>query len=277
MKLSIAHSPDADDAFMFYALASGKIDTQGLECVHTLQDIQKCNEEALNRKFDVTAISFAAYPQVSKHYLLMTSGASMGEKDYGPLLVAKEPIALEELSTKRIAIPGLMTTAALVLKLISPEATNTMVVPFHQIIEAVLQDRAEVGLLIHEGQLTFAKSGLVAILNFGKWWWEQEKLPLPLGGNVIAKDLGPVVQKKVNQLLKKSIRYALSHREEALDYALQFARGLDPKIANRFVGMYVNERTLDYGEEGKQAVERLLTRAVNCELVAKTKLEFVDG
>ncbi|MBI4223832.1 MAG: ABC transporter substrate-binding protein [Deltaproteobacteria bacterium] len=258
MKITVAHSPDADDAFMFYALARGKIDTGGIRFEHTLQDIQKCNEDALKRKFDVTAISFAAYPQAAKDYLLMTSGTSMGEKNYGPLLVAKRSIPLEEVARQSIAIPGRQTTAALLLKRAFPEAKNLKVYPFDQIMKAVLQNEAEIGLIIHEGQLTYAKTGLVEIFNFGWWWWEREKLPLPLGGNVIAKGLEPALRKKINRLLKQSIQYALDHREEALDYALQFARGLDPEVADRFVGMYVNERTLDYGPDGKMAIEKLL-------------------
>lgn len=265
MKITIAHSPDADDAFMFYPLVRAKIDTQGFEFENTLQDIQKCNEDALHRKFDVTAISFAAYPQVAHHYILMTSGASMGEKTYGPILVAKAPMALKEVSKKRIAIPGTMTTATLLLKLAFPEANNLIAFPFDQILSAVQEDKADLGLLIHEGQLTYKEVGLIEIFNFGAWWWMKEKLPLPLGGNVVARDLDPKVRQKINRLLRASIQYALDHREEALDYALQFARGLDPKIADRFVGMYVNERTLDYGIEGKKAVEKLL----------KTKLDFL--
>lgn len=275
MKISVAHSPDADDAFMFYPLARGKIETEGFQFEHTLQDIQKCNEDALQRKYDVTAISFAAWPSLAHHYLLMTSGASMGEKDYGPLLVAKTPIVLSELPKKRIAVPGTRTTATLVLKLLAPQANNFIVFPFQQISAAVQRGEAEVGLLIHEGQLTYQQAGLVEVLNLGRWWWQQEKLPLPLGGNVIARDLAPAVRRKVNRLLKKSIQYALAHREEALDYALQFARGLDPKIADRFVGMYVNERTLNYGEVGRQAVERLLQRAADCGLLPRVQPEYV--
>lgn len=275
MKITIAHSPDADDAFMFYALARGKIDTEGFEFHHTLQDIQQCNVDALNRKFDVTAFSFAAYPQIAHHYKVMTCGASMGEKDYGPLLVAQTPMTLQELSEKKIAIPGEMTTAALVLKLALPQAKNFLVLPFNQILEAVCEGKADAGLLIHEGQLVFQKAGLVEILNLGSWWWEKEKLPLPLGGNGIAKDLGEEVQTRVDRLLKKSIQYALINRAEALDYALQFARDLNPKLADRFVGMYVNERTLDYGEEGQRAVEKLLTLAAERGLVTYTKPEFV--
>lgn len=258
MKITVTHSPDADDAFMFYALARNKIATGGLEFQHTLQDIQKCNEEALQRRFDVTAISFAVYPQVAGNYLLLTAGASMGEKDYGPLLVAKQPIPLEEIADQAIAIPGRQTTAALLLKQAFPQAQKLKVYPFDKVMEAVLGGEADVGLIIHEGQLTHRQAGLIEILNFGRWWWEREKLPLPLGGNVIARDLEPDLRRQVNRLLKESIQYALDHRSEALDYALQFARGLDSKVADRFVGMYVNERTLDYGVEGKKAIERLI-------------------
>lgn len=264
--ITVAHSPDADDAFMFYALATGKIETGGIEFQHTLQDIQQCNEDALCRKFDVTAISFAAYPQASKNYLLMTSGASMGEKDYGPILAAKEPIPLEALAEKTIAIPGAQTTAALLLKQAFPQARKLMVYPFDRIMKVVLEGQADVGLIIHEGQLTYAKEGLVEIFNFGQWWWEKEKLPLPLGGNVIARNLDSRVRTQVNRLLKESIQYAMGRREEALGYALQFARGLDPKIGDRFVEMYVNERTLDYGQEGKRAIKKLLN----------TEPEFVE-
>lgn len=265
MQITVAHSPDADDAFMFYALARGKIDTDGLEFQHTLQDIQKCNEDALHRRFDVTAISFAAYPKVAKHYWLLTSGASMGEKDYGPILVAKEAIPLKEVADQTIAIPGEHTTATLLLKMAFPQAKKLKVYPFDQIIAAVWRGEVELGLIIHEGQLTFGSQGLVEILNFGRWWWEKEKLPLPLGGNVIAKDLSPNLRTQVNRLLKKSIQYALEHRSEALDYALQFSRGLDIAVVKCFVGMYVNERTIDYGTAGKQAIERL----------TKMKPEFV--
>ncbi len=274
-KITVAHSPDADDAFMFYALARGKVDTEGFEFHHTLQDIQKCNVDALRRKFDVTAFSFASYPKIADHYKIMTCGASMGEKDYGPLIVAKTPLTLSALAQKKIAIPGEMTTAALALKLVLPEAKHFRIFPFNRILDAVCSGEADAGLLIHEGQLVFQKKGLFEILNLGRWWWEQEKLPLPLGGNGIAKDLDPVVQIKVDRLLKKSIQYALQHRAEALDYALQFAGDLNPKLTDRFVGMYVNERTLDYGKEGRRAVEKLLQRGMECGLLPHVEPEFL--
>lgn len=275
MKITVAHSPDSDDAFMFYALAHNKIDTKGFAFEHTLQDIQKCNEEALRQTFDVSAISFAAYPTLSENYAILRSGASMGEKAYGPMLAAKEKYPLEALSHLRIAIPGEMTTAALVLKLIASDTLNTKVFPFDRIMEAVRTGEADVGLIIHEGQLTYREAGLKEILNFGTWWWKREKLPLPLGCNVIRKSFPQALQSEVALLLKKSIQYSLEHREEALAYALRFARDLSREKADRFVGMYVNERTLDYGEEGMRAVRRLLSLAASKGFVKKVTPEFV--
>lgn len=276
MKITIAHSPDSDDAFMFYALTHGKIDTEGFRFEHVLQDIQKCNEDALKEKFDVTAISFASYPELAGHYQLMTSGASMGEKDYGPMLVAKERFSLKQLPKKRIAIPGEKTTAALLLKLFCPEATNSKVISFDRIIDAVQSGEADVGLLIHEGQLTYRQAGLVALLNFGTWWWEKERLPLPLGGNVIRRRLDSETKRAVNRLLKGSIQYALDHREEALAYALKYAHDLEREKADQFVGMYVNHRTVDYGEEGKKAVQRLLHLGAERGFIQKVEPEFIS-
>lgn len=275
MIISIAHSPDSDDAFMFYALTHGKIDTEGFRFEHVLQDIQKCNEDALREKFDVTAISFASYPELAGHYQLMTSGASMGERGYGPMLVAKERFSLKQLPKKRIAIPGEKTTAVLLLKLFCPEATNTKVISFDRIIDAVQSGEADVGLLIHEGQLTYRQAGLVALLNFGTWWWEKEKLPLPLGGNVIRRSLDLQTKSMVNRLLKESIQYALDHRAEALDYALRYARDLAKEKADQFVGMYVNHRTVNYGEEGRRAVRRLLRLGAERGFLKHVEPEFV--
>lgn len=275
MKITVAHSPDADDAFMFYALAKNKIETGGLEFVHTLTDIQACNEAALKATYDVTAFSFASYPFIAPHYIVLDSGASMGEKEYGPVLVAKEPFPPSKLSQKRIAIPGEKTTAALLLKLAFPKATDTKVFPFNRILETVQNGEAEAGLLIHEGQLTFQEAGLVEIFNFGRWWWEEEKLPLPLGGNGIRRDFPEALKTKVAGLLRTSVQYGLDHFDEALAYALPFAGDLSYDKASQFVRMYVNQRTVAYGFEGKEAVRRLLERAAEKNLLPKVEPEFL--
>ena len=256
-EISIAHSPDSDDAFMFYALATDKVTVPGLKFTHTLTDIETLNQKAMNEAFyDVTAISFHAYPYVQERYALMPSGGSVGE-GYGPMIVAREPYTLDQVRKLRIAIPGKLTTANLMLQIILP-GVETELVPFDQIIPQVLAGKFDVGLIIHEGQLTYARDGLHLILDVGQWWREQTGLPLPLGGNAIRRDLGPVLHQQMNQALRDSIRYALNHREEALRHAMQFARDLNTPDANQFVGMYVNERTIDYGEDGKEAIRRLL-------------------
>lgn len=275
MKITVAHSPDADDAFLFYALARSKISTGDLEFVHTLLDIQACNDAALKEVYDVTAFSFAAYPFISPHYVLADSGASVGEKDYGPILAAPKKFAPAEIPGLRIAIPGEKTTATLLLKLAFPEAKNTKVFPFDKIIGAVKSGEAQAGLLIHEGQLTFAEAGLVEIFNFGRWWWNQEHLPLPLGGNGIRRAFEPSLKMKIASLLKESIQYALDHFEEALAYALPFASNLNREKTAQFVRMYVNERTLSYGEEGRRAVRRLLERAAQKGLLPSVEPEFL--
>ena len=255
-EITIAHSPDSDDAFMFYGLATNKVRVAGLRFTHTLTDIETLNRKAMQGVYDVTAISFHAYPYLQDKYALMPCGGSVGEQ-YGPMVVATRPLPLEELKKLKVAIPGTLTTAYLALKLFSP-AIETDVVPFDQIIPELIAGKYEAGLIIHEGQLTYESSGLCKVLDLGKWWHEQTGLPLPLGGNAIRRSLGKELIATVTQALRDSIQYGLDHREEALAYAMQFARDLDPEKADRFVGMYVNERTLDYGPDGREAVARLL-------------------
>jgi len=256
MQLKLAHSPDSDDAFMFYALAEGKVGSGELEFLHVLEDIETLNRKALDEVYDITAISFHAYPYLSDKYGLLTCGASFGE-GYGPLLVAKADLRLEELKGRRVAVPGAMTTACLVLKLAQPEL-DTVVAPFDRILEKVEKGEVDAGLIIHEGQLTYEKQGFHKLLDLGEWWQQQTGLPLPLGGNAIRRALGPERIREVARLLKASIEYGLEHREETLAYALRFGRGLEPQLADRFVEMYVNHWTLDYGEKGRQAVQKLL-------------------
>ncbi len=255
-EITIAHSPDSDDAFMFYGLATNKVRVPGLRFTHTLTDIETLNRKAMEGVYDVTAISFHAYPYIQDKYALMPSGGSVGE-GYGPMVVAKRAYSQSEIKGKRIAVPGKMTTAYLVLQLFAP-GIETEVVPFDQIIPEVMADNFEAGLIIHEGQLTYDKSGLYRIVDLGKWWQKVTGLPLPLGGNAIRRALGPELISSTCSALRESIQYALDHRDEALAYAMQFARDLDSQLADRFVGMYVNERTLDYGEDGREAVRRLL-------------------
>ena len=256
-EITIAHSPDSDDAFMFYGLATNKVRVPGYKFTHTLTDIETLNRKAMTEQtYDVTAISFHAYPYVQDNYTLMNCGGSVGE-NYGPMIVSPRAFTLDEIKRVRIAIPGTLTTAYLSLKLFAPEI-ETVAVPFDQIIPAVLAGEYEAGLIIHEGQLTYVRDGLKKILDLGIWWTEQTGLPLPLGGNAIRRSLGPEVQKIVTQALRESIQHALDHRNEALEYAMQFARDLDTSLANRFVGMYVNERTLNYGADGREAIRKLL-------------------
>jgi 1,4-dihydroxy-6-naphthoate synthase len=255
-EITVAHSPDSDDAFMFYGLATHKVRAPGLNFKHTLCDIEALNQKAREGVFDVTAISFHAYPYVQDKYALMACGGSVGE-GYGPMIVSPRPFTPNEVKTKRIAVPGTLTTAFLALQLFAP-GVETEVVPFDQIIPQVLEGKYEAGLIIHEGQLTYDKSGLHRIVDLGRWWQKVTGLPLPLGGNVIRRALGPQLMTAVTAALRESIQYALDHREEALSYAMQFARDLDTPTADKFVGMYVNERTLDYGPDGREAVRRLL-------------------
>jgi len=255
-EITVAHSPDSDDAFMFYGLATNKVRVPGLRFTHTLCDIETLNLDAQRGVYDVTAISFHAYPYIQKDYALMSCGGSVGE-GYGPMIVASRFFTQAEIKQRRIAIPGKLTTAYLALQLFAP-GIEVEVVPFDQIIPAILEGKFEAGLIIHEGQLTYDKSGLHRIVDLGRWWQKVTGLPLPLGGNAIRRSLGPELMSSITQALHDSIQYAIDHRDEALAYAMQFARDLDIQLADKFVGMYVNERTLDYGEDGREAVRRLL-------------------
>jgi 1,4-dihydroxy-6-naphthoate synthase len=256
-EINIAHSPDSDDAFMFYGLATNKVRVRGYKFMHTLTDIETLNQRAIKEAFyDVTAISFHAYPYLQDKYTLMACGGSVGE-GYGPMIVASHKMSLDKMKKVRVAVPGTLTTAYLALKLFAPEI-ETETLPFDKIIPAVVSGEFDAGLIIHEGQLTYAKDGLVKLLDLGKWWRDETGLPLPLGGNAIRRSLGPETMKITTDALRDSIQHALDHREEALAYAMQFARDLDATLANRFVGMYVNERTLNYGEDGRQAIRQLL-------------------
>jgi 1,4-dihydroxy-6-naphthoate synthase len=264
---------------MFYGLATNKVSVPGLRFTHTLCDIQTLNQKAMEGDgegvYDVTAISFHAYPYLQENYALMTAGGSVGE-GYGPMIVASRAFSNDEIKRKKIAIPGKLTTAYLALKLFAP-GIETEVVPFDQIIPAVLQGKYEAGLIIHEGQLTYDRSGLHRIVDLGKWWLQMTGLPLPLGGNAIRRSLGRELISSVSSALRDSIQYALDHRDEALAYAMQFARDLDPQMADRFVGMYVNERTLDYGVDGKEAIRRLLDMGYRAGIISvEPRVEFVE-
>ncbi len=274
--ITLAHSPDSDDAFMFYALATNKIDTRDIEFKHSLQDIQTLNEEARKGTYDVTAISFHAYAYVADKYALLPHGASIGD-NYGPLVVAREELDPAELSNVKIAVPGTLTSAFLTLSIFNPDFKYE-VVPFDQITEAVTEGRCDAGLLIHEGQLFYQDLGLRKVLDLGEWWHEHtDGLPLPMGGNAIRRDLGPEMIHEVSDLLKESIRYSLDNREDALAYAMQFARDMDPALADRFVSMWVNELTLDYGERGREAVRRLLAEGYERGIIPQAvDVEFVD-
>jgi len=274
-RITVAHSPDSDDAFMFFALAQGKVGDPGLEFVHVLEDIQSLNQRALRGEYEVTAASFHAYAYLADRYALLPHGASMGD-GYGPIVVTRAACSPEELRGKRIAVPGTLTTAALALRLWDPDLQH-VVIPFDQIMDAVAAGAADAGLIIHEGQVTYDSLGLHKVVDLGEWWLRETGLPLPLGGNVIRKDLGPDLMRRVSYLLRESIRYSLAHREEALDYALRFARGMERRLADRFVGMYVNDLTLDYGERGRAAVRRLLDMGHERGLIPHhVEVEFVE-
>jgi len=275
-EITVAHSPDSDDAFMFYGLATNKVRVSGLRFSHTLCDIETLNRMARegDGTYDVTAISFHAYPYIQEKYALLPSGGSVGD-GYGPMVVAPRAYSQTEIRHKRIAVPGKLTTAYLALQLFAP-GIETEVVPFDQIIPQVLAGQYEAGLIIHEGQLTYDKSGLHRIVDLGKWWQKVTGLPLPLGGNAIRRSLGPALMSSVAGALHESIQYALDHREEALAYAMQFARDLDTQLADRFVGMYVNERTLDYGPDGREAVKRLLDMGHKAGIIPfEARVDFV--
>jgi 1,4-dihydroxy-6-naphthoate synthase len=274
VKVSLAHSPDSDDAFMFYGLASGHVPTDGLEIRHVLKDIQTLNEEARVGVHEVTAISFHAWPHVADRYALMPCGGSIGD-GYGPLLVAREPLAPSEVGRRLVAVPGTLTTAYLALRLFAPGA-QTRVVPFDRILEEVRDGRADVGLVIHEGQLTFGGQGLHKVLDLGAWWKEQTGLPLPLGGNAVRRDLGEDLMRRLTRIVRETVRYSLAHRADALAYAMSFARGMDPRVADRFVGMWVNEMTVDCGERGRRAVQELLDRGHAAGVIPRAvRAEFV--
>lgn len=274
-EIKIAHSPDSDDAFMFYGLATNKVRVPGYKFTHTLTDIEALNHRAMSDQFyDVTAISFHAYPYVQENYTLMPCGGSVGDS-YGPMIVASRNYTLDEVKRLRIAVPGTLTTAYLTLKLFAPDV-QTVVVDFDKIIPAVVSGEFDAGLIIHEGQLTYGRDGLTKILDLGVWWNEQTGLPLPLGGNAIRRSLPHDVQVTTTNALRESIQYALDHREAALEYAMQFARDLEPSMANRFVGMYVNERTLNYGEDGREAIRKLLDMGYERGIIPhRAKVDFV--
>ncbi|MDE2506506.1 MAG: ABC transporter substrate-binding protein [Planctomycetota bacterium] len=272
--IRVGHSPDSDDAFMFYALTHDKIDTGGLRFVHQLEDIETLNRRALAGELEVSAVSIHAFAYLTERYALLASGSSMGDR-YGPTVITRTPMTLEELAGKTIAIPGRLTTAYLTLQLCLGKDVAVEVMPFDRILPAVAEGRVEAGLIIHEGQLYYGDRGLHKVVDLGQWWHQTTGFPLPLGGNVVRKDLGAETVALVARLIKESIVYALEHRQEALDYALQYARDLDPALADRFVGMYVNEWTVDYGPVGRDAVRLLLRRAAEAGLIpAPVDVEF---
>lgn len=272
--IRIGHSPDSDDAFMFYALAKGHIETAPYEIVHVIEDIETLNKRALAAELEVTAISVHAYAYVSNDYALMPCGASIGDQ-YGPLIVSKSPI--DNLAGKRIAIPGKMTTAYLTMKLFQPDV-KTETYRFDKIMEAVQDGKVDAGLIIHEGQLTYARDGLHKIVDLGEWWYEETGLPLPLGANVIRRNLGSEKIRDITSLLKQSIQYSLDHREHGLEYAMTYARDMETDLADKFVGMYVNDYTLEYGDSGRKAVQELLNRGHDAGVIAhKVDADFVTN
>ena len=273
--IHVAHSPDSDDAFMFYALAEGKVDTGGLTYVHELQDIETLNQRALRGELEVTAVSIHAYAYLTDRYALLPHGASMGD-GYGPRLVARDPLERADVRGRRVAIPGPLTSAFLALRLYEPDFVP-LPTPFDEIEDAVAQGEVDLGLLIHEGQLTYSDRGLHLVADMGAWWLKETGLPLPLGGNVVRKDLGASITRDISRHLRASIAYGLEHRAGALDHAMQYARGLERSRADTFVGMYVNDWTLDYGQRGREAVRRFLQKGHEAGLIPKTvHVEFID-
>jgi 1,4-dihydroxy-6-naphthoate synthase len=276
MEIKLAHSPDSDDAFMFYALATNKVRTDGLKFTHVLADIETLNRAADQETYDVTAVSFASYPYLKEKYALLDCGASFGE-GYGPLVVSQRPMQREDLAGTQVAVPGLRTTAYLTLKLFEPRI-EPVVIPFDKIVDAVREGTVPAGLLIHEGQLMFPQAGLHRVMDLGQWWQEQHGMPLPLGGNAVRRALGPEVGRRIAQAIRESVSYALEHREEALNYAMQFARDMETELADQFVGMYVNKWTLGYGEKGRKAVRELLKRGADAGLVPSAgKIDFIGA
>lgn len=274
-EIKLAHSPDSDDAFMFYALATHKLATPGYKYTHILSDIQSLNEAALRETYDVTALSFAAYPSLRDRYVLLDCGASFGE-GYGPIVIASNAMKPQELKGKRIGVPGLKTSAYLTLRLFEADF-EPVVMPFDKVIEAVRNEVVEAGLLIHEGQLFFLQLGLHRVIDLGIWWQELTKLPLPLGGNAVRRALGADLGRLVAKTIRDSVAYGLEHREEALNYAMQFAREMDADLADKFVGMYVNKWTLGYGEKGKTAVRELIERGTAAGLLpGPADVEFLE-
>jgi 1,4-dihydroxy-6-naphthoate synthase len=273
--ITVAHSPDSDDAFMFYGLATNKIETGDLNFTHVLKDIQTLNEEARRGTYDVTAISFHAYAYIADKYALLPHGASIGDK-YGPVVVSREEVSADDLSRLKVAVPGTLTSAFLALRLFNPSFAYE-VAPFDQIIEMVQNGRCDAGLLIHEGQLFYEQMGLSKVLDLGEWWHERTGLPLPMGGNAIRRDLGGEMMQRVSHFLRESIRYSLEHREDALSYAMQFARDMSTELADRFVAMWVNDLTLDYTERGREAVRRLLLEGFERGIIPhRVEVDFVD-
>ena len=276
MKITIAHSPDSDDAFMFYGLARGGVPTGGLEVSHVLTDIETLNRHAQEGRHEVTAISFHAYPHVADKYALMPCGGSIGD-GYGPLLVAREPMEAKAVGGRTVAVPGTLTSATLALKLFAP-GVSTRVVPFDTILDEVREGRADVGLVIHEGQLTYGGQGLHKVVDLGAWWKDETGLPLPLGGNAVRRDLGPEMMARLTRLVRETVKHSLAHRPQALEYAMTFARGMDPGVADRFVGMWVNDMTVEMGERGRRAVEVFLDRGVEAGVIPKrVALDFVEA
>jgi 1,4-dihydroxy-6-naphthoate synthase len=275
LELKLAHSPDSDDAFMFYGLATKKISSGYLRFTHVLEDIETLNRKALDGVYDITAISFHGYAHIADAYLLLPCGASFGDR-YGPIVVARGALGPEGMRGKRVAVPGKLTTASLTLQLYEPDV-ELLYTPFDRILERVTEGEADAGVVIHEGQLTYARVGLTKIVDLGEWWHQETGMPLPLGGNAIRRSLGGEAIGRVAKLVKQSIQYGLDHRQEALTYALQFSRGLDVVTADRFVTMYVNERTLQYSEQDRQAVQTLLDRGFEKGLLSRrVKAEFVE-
>lgn len=272
--LTIGHSPDSDDAFLFYAIATKKIETEGLEFEHQLLDIDKLNQKALRGEFEITAISFHAYPQMQTKYAILPVGASVGEQT-GPVVVAKRPMRVQELAGAKIAVPGALTTAYLLLRL-CVKRLMFILTPFDQILDEVKNDQVDAGVLIHEGQLTYAEQGLYKVIDLGQWWHQSTGLPVPLGANVVKKSLGPVTMAKVARILRRSLDYAMAHRDDAIHYATNFGRGLDAKQIDQYIAMYVNQYALDLGETGRRAAEELLTRGFQAGIIPfRPQLEFV--